>query len=183
MINDEIMTAMRRWNWTEILHRAGQLEDLNDRQWRFMKGLVSELIVERWSSGDLKYVGEDHRDFIWRGRDLSVELKGGLSGCLYTVKGALKKSYTVKFNNSNGTNTKTALEAAEVADILLIIKRDGAIAVDRDTVIAHGRHGGDGWEVVLPRGCVQEITGPMEMSAVRVGGIRRLIEDAIRAAI
>lgn len=184
MINSEVISALKSFNWNEIIAKGNQLEDLNDRQWRFMKGLVSELIVEKYSGENgLKYVGADHKDFDWPHYDLTVELKGGLSGSMYGKKGRMKKTFSVKFNNSLGTNKKEKLESNEVADILLVIKNDGAFVADRDTVIKYSKKGGDGFEVELPRDSVTEITGKVTVNTDNNLNIRKLIQDAIKQAI
>ena len=76
-------------------NKGNKLEDLNDRQWRFIKGLVIELIVEKYSGEDgLTYVGDSFKDYFWKKYNLTVELKSGLSGSMYGKKGNLNKCRT-----------------------------------------------------------------------------------------
>ena len=183
-LNQEIVNALKNFEWQDIIAKGNKLEDLNDRQWRFMKGLVIELILEKHSGSDgLIYVGEDHKDYDWPLFDKTVELKSGLSGSMYGKKGQLNKNYSIKFNNSNGTNKKDHLDPNEVADILLVVKNDGAFAVDKDTVIRSSSKGGDGFVVTLSKNDIIEITGKIEVSNNDNLNLKERITNAIREVI
>jgi hypothetical protein len=184
MIRPDIISALKSFEWQDIIAKGNKLEDLNDRQWRFIKGLVVELVVEKHSGTDgLKYVGEDHKDYDWPFFNLTVELKSGLSGGMYGKRGQLKKSFNIKFNNSNGTNKRNKLAASEVADLLLVIKNDGAFVVDRDTVIKRSRKGGDGFDVILDRGDIVELTGKITINNSDTLNLQERITNAIREVI
>jgi|694.fasta_scaffold02179_5 hypothetical protein len=184
MITDNILQDLKSFEWQEIINKGNQLEDLNDRQWRFMKGLVAELIIEKHSGPNgLVYVGEDHKDYDWPHHGLTVELKSGLSGSMYGKKGKVQSKFNIKFNNSNGTNKKDKLDPNEVADILLVVKNDGAFAVDKNTVISRSKKGGDGFDVHLYRSDIIEITGKMSVNNAVSLDIKKRLEDAIRQAI
>lgn len=184
MINTKVLAALKKFEWQEIINKGNQLEDLNDRQWRFMKGLVIELIIEKHSGDDgLKYVGEDHKDYDWPKFDLTVELKSGLSGSMYGKRGNLNKSFKIKFNNSNGTNKKATLSPNEVADLLLVVKNDGAFVVNRETVIKNSKKGGDGFDVLLSRDDITEVTGRITVDRSKSLNIKQRIQNAIKRAI
>jgi hypothetical protein len=183
-MNEDIVKAFKSFDWQDIITKGNQLEDLNDRQWRFIKGLVIELIVEKHSGKKgLKYVGADHKDYDWPHFDVTVELKSGLSGSMYGKKGQLNKNFNIKFNNSNGTNNKAKLEAAEVADYLLVVKNDGAFIADRDTVIRCSKKGGDGFDVQLSKADITEITGKITVNNSTNLNLKEKLTDAIRAVI
>lgn len=183
-LDQKILDALKNWEWQDIITKGNKLEDLNDRQWRFMKGLVIELIVEKHSGPDgLIYVGEDHKDYDWPLFDKTVELKSGLSGSMYGKKGQLSKNFTIKFNNSNGTNKKDHLDPSEVADILLVVKNDGAFVVDKDTVIRCSRKGGDGFEVRLFKTDIIELTGKIIISNTDNLNLKERLTNAIREVI
>ena len=183
-MQQEVIDAVKAFDWLGIIGKATRLEDLNDRQWRFIKGLVAELIVEKHSGPNgLVYVGADHKDYDWPHFGLSVELKSGLSGSMYGKKGQLNKNFTIKFNNSNGTNKKTKLDANEVADILLVVKNDGAFIVDQATVIRCSKKGGDGFDVVLTRDDIIEVTGKIAVNNSDNLNLKEKITNAIREVI
>lgn len=181
---DSVIASLKKFEWNEIISKINRLDDLNDRQWRFAKGLVVELIVEKHSGSDgLKYVGEDHKDYDWPKYDISVELKSMTSSTMYGKKGNLHKSYNIKFNNSNGTNKKIKLDFSEVADILLVVKNDGAFVVDKQTVIDRGVSTGDGFDVKLKRTDIIEITGKIEVSKQKSLNIKSRLLNAIKQVI
>ncbi len=183
-MQQEVIDAVKAFDWSGIIGKATRLEDLNDRQWRFIKGLVAELIVEKHSGPNgLVYVGADHKDYDWPHFGLSVELKSGLSGSMYGKKGQLNKNFTIKFNNSNGTNKKTKLDASEVADILLVVKNDGAFIVDQATVIRCSKKVGDGFDVVLTRDDIIEVTGRIAVNNSDNLNLKEKITNAIREVI
>jgi len=181
----DIVDAFRKFDWQDIITKSNKLEDLNDRQWRFLKGLTIELIVEKHSGIDgLTYVGEDHKDYDWSRFNVTVELKSGLSGSMYGRKGLINSKFNIKFNNSNGTNNKSKLEVGEVADYLLVIKNDGAFIVDRETIIRCSRKSGDGFSVILSRTDITEITGKITINSSSNNlNLKERIINAIREVI
>ena len=183
-LSQEVINDLRKFDWHTIIDKGNKLEDLNDRQWRFIKGLVIELIVEKYSGEDgLTYVGDSFKDYFWKKYNLTVELKSGLSGSMYGKKGNLNKNFNIKLNNSNGTNKKDTLELSEVADILLVIKNDGAFVVDNNTIIRCSMKSGDGFDLVLNRGDVTPITGKLYSNTCGELNLKEKIMDAIRGVI
>ena len=184
MIKKEIIDHLKSFEWDTIIAKGNKLEDLNDRQWRFIKGLVIELISEKHSGPDgLVYVGAEHKDYDWPKYNLSVELKSQLSGPMYNKNGQLKKSFTVKLNNSNGTNKKEKLDKSQVADLLLVIRNDGAFVVDQKTVMTNSKAKGDGFESRLNRNSIVELSGRITVDNTHSLNIKQLIQDAIKSVI
>lgn len=183
MINPDIIQELKQFNWQTIIDFGNSLDDLNDRQWRFLKGLVAELTVEEHSFNNLKYVGEDHKDYNWPSQDLTVELKSQLSGPMYTKKGLLRKNFSIKLNNSNGTNKKDVLDLTEVADLLLVVRSDGSFVIDKTTVLTNYRKGGDGFEVVVAASQITEISGKIQPKNKFQTQIKKDVTDVIRKSI
>ena len=183
-LSQEIIDALRKFDWHQIIDKGNKLEDLNDRQGRFIKGLVIELIVEKYSGQDgLTYVGDMFKDYHWKKYNLNVELKSGLSGSMYGKKGNLNKNFLIKLNNSNGTNKKDTLSPDEVADILIVIKNDGAFVVDKNTIIRCSKKTGDGFDLMLNRGDVIQLTGKLYPNTMNNLNLKEKIMNAIRSVI
>lgn len=183
-LSQEIIDALKKFDWHQIIDKGNKLEDLNDRQWRFIKGLVIELIVEKYSGQDgLTYVGDMFKDYHWKKYNLNVELKSGLSGSMYGKKGNLNKNFLIKLNNSNGTNKKDTLSPDEVADILIVIKNDGAFVVDKNTIIRCSKKTGDGFDLMLNRGDVIQLTGKLYPNTMNNLNLKEKIMNAIRSVI
>jgi hypothetical protein len=180
----EIIIDLKNLNWNKILELCNGLEDLNDRQWRFIKGFIIEIIIEELSGEQgLTYVGEDHRDFIWNKHNISVELKSATSGSMYGKRGSPNKNFTLKFNNSNCTNKAEELNPDHVADILLAVYNNGSFIVGKETVIKNAKHSGDGWEVILSRDDIIEISGKIDVSEAVNLNFKESITNAIRSEI
>lgn len=166
MINTPVLTDLKNFNWQKVIDIGNSLDDLSDAQWRFIKGFIAEVLVET-CSGDkqsrLKYVGSVHKDYDWPKHNLSVELKSQLSGPMYTKSGPMKKRYTIKLNNSRGTNLKEQIDPDDVADIILVVSNDGAYAIDKETAIKYTKHLGDGFEIIIPSDEVIELTGKLSV--------------------
>lgn len=183
-IPPEILTHLREFDWVQIITKGNQLDDLNDRQWRFIKGLVAELIVEKHSGPEgLQYVGEDHKDYVWPKHNVTVELKSQLSGGMYGKKGGLNKTFSIKLNNSLGTNKHEHVPPEQVADLLLVLRNDGAFVLDKQTVIAKSKQGGDGFEVIVGSHDIVEITGKISISSTTNLNLKEKIQNAIREVI
>ena len=160
-MNQNIIDDLKAFDWQTIIEYGNSLGDLNSGQWRFLKGLVCELITEKCSNGNLIYVGQDHKDFDWPRHNISisVELKSQLSTSMYTEKGRLRKNYPIKLNNSNGTNEKKELTTANVADIIIVVRDDGAFMIDQATAINRAKPAGDGFNVKVSKDEIIELSG------------------------
>lgn len=186
-MNQEILEALKQFNWQTIIDYGQSLEDLNDRQWRFLKGLVVELTIEKNAVDGLVYVGQDHCDFVWPKYNVTVELKSQLSGPLYGKRGGIAKQISIKLNNSNGTNKQIALDPQQVADILIVVRNNGVFALTKDTVLKTAYCGGDGWEVRLDRDLhlseIYLLSGAVTRHTVYQSKLKEKVLDAIRQEI
>jgi len=186
MLTSEIIEKLKLVNWTRILTIANSLEDCNDAQWRFMKGLVIELALEKYSEpNDIRYVGGVHKDHEWfmlDGRTIDIELKSLMSSSFYTKTGQLRSKISVKLTNSNGTNKKMSLLPNDICDVLLILKSDGVVVVDKNTIIANQQSCGDGFMLNLNKSDIVEITGKLDVCCTNLGlksKIMKAVYDAI----
>jgi hypothetical protein len=78
---------------------------------------------------------------------------------MYTKKEGLRKNFSIKLNNSNGTNKKATLSPSEVCDIIVVIRNDGAFLVDKDTCLKYAKSNGDGFELNVSSNLVTELSG------------------------
>jgi hypothetical protein len=182
-MNPQVITDIKSWNWQTIIDFGNSLDDFNDAQWRFLKGLIIELTVEKHSNDPtLKYVGQVHKDFVWSKHGLDIELKSNLTGSMYTKKGLLRPNFSIKLNNSMGTNKK-ALSAQDVADIILVPMKNGVFALDRATVLANHTLLGDGVSVKVTSAQIIPITGPLDQQVAYNNKLKQAIMTAIAGAI
>ncbi len=182
-MQQNIIDDLKTFNWQTIIDFGSSLDDLNDSQWRFLKGLIIELLVEEHGEDSLKYVGEKHKDYVWPKYNIDVELKSQMSGSMYGKKGKLQKRYGIKLNNSMGTNKKQTLDPSDVADVLIVVRDDGAFAIDKQTILANARPGGDGFEVSVLAEQIQEISGKINRQTVYQSNLKEEFLKTARAVI
>jgi hypothetical protein len=181
-MSPEIITSLKLFNWQKIIDYGNSLTDLNDAQLRFLKGLAIEQAVEVFGDGDIKYVGEKHRDYQWPKYEIDLELKTIFSQGMYNVKGDIKTLPGIRLNNSMGTN-KAALDPATIADVLVVVLRDGAYAVSKEIVLANAKHLGDGWELKLTKSNIVELSGRILTKHKYNTNISRAVKNAIKESL
>ena len=184
-MNQNIIDDLKAFDWQTIIEYGNSLDDLNQGQWRFLKGLVCELITEKFGNGNLVYVGQDHKDFDWPRHNISisVELKSQLSARMYTKKGRLRKNYPIKLNNSHGTNEKKKIDAKDVADIIIVVRDDGAFMIDQATAIKHAKPAGDGFNVKVSKDEIIELSGLVVPDKVYTTNLKEKIMTVIRDSL
>jgi len=184
-MNQNIVDDLKAFGWQTIVEYGNSLDDLNEGQWRFLKGLVCELITEKCSNGNLVYVGKNHKDFDWHRHNISiaVELKSQFTKSMYTEKGRLRKNYTIKLNNSNGTNEKKKLTTDNVADIIIVVRDDGAFMIDQTTAINRAKAAGDGFSVKVSRDEIIELSGLIVPEKVYNLNLKQKIMTVIRNSL
>lgn len=181
-MNAQIIDDIKKWNWQTVVDFGNSLDDLNDAQWRFLKGLVIELAVEKHGEPTLKYVGQVHRDFEWGKHQINIELKSNMTGSIYTKKGQFRSKYSIKLSNSMGTNSRT-LDPNDVADLILVPMSDGVFALDKDTVLSNHTALGDGVSVTVTPDKIIPITGPIVQKTTYDTKLKEIVMAAITAAI
>lgn len=168
-------------DWQKINDVCDALDDLNDRQFRFIKGRFIEFLLEDCTNGELKHVDQTHKDFDCPLFNCTVELKSEVSTKLYNKKG-LKKNFGVRFNNSMGTN-KSSLDPSHVTDYVIITKKDGSILVDKKTVLQNIKYNGDGCILSLTSDDVTELSGKMEVKTKYNLNLKWRIDNILRLTI
>ena len=178
----ELIDDLKALDWQNIIDFGNSLKDLDSAQWRFLKGLIVEYTLETYS--DIRYVGEVHRDFEWEKHGVDIELKSQLSMSMYSKKRKkICKTFGFALNNSHGTNGEKELDPSNVADILILVRNDGAIVVDRQTVIDCAVKRGDGWYLKIPSTRVVNLTNCVEQKTVYQNTIQQDVVDLIKKAI
>jgi len=102
---------------------------------------------------------------------------------MYNKSGLKRKRYTIKLNNTRGTNTKEVIHDDMVADIILIVNNDGAYAIDKETAIKYTKHLGDGFEIIIPSEEVIELTGKMTVKTHYQTNFKEQIKKLITESI
>lgn len=180
MINANVIDDLKGFDWQFIVDYGNSLTSFDDAQWRFLKGLIAELAIEENSEPTLTYVGAHHKDYDWHKYNMSVELKSQLSASMYTKKGGLRKSYEIKLNNTNGTNKNSTLPESHVADLLIVVRNDGAFVIDKATVMRYAVKQGDGFSVKVPNDAVEPVSGLIVTKNTYNNRLQEYIMEAIK---
>lgn len=147
---DKAVKEIKKFHWEKILSNAIALEEFNKSKWRFLKSDIIEQTVTRYSNSNLVLVDEVHKDCDWPSLNTTLEIKSVVSNTMYNKRGKLRRNFTVKLTNSNGTNTKDKLEPSEICDIILFIFSDGAFVIDDKTACECLIKDGDGFKIKVP---------------------------------
>lgn len=182
-MENKVIDSLKKFNWQKITDYGRSLDELNDAQYRFAKGLAVEFAVEKLADRNIKYVGEAHRDYVWPKFKMSVELKSQFSAKMFDRRNKMKKDFDIKLNNSNGTNKQSKLDSSHVADILIVCRKDGVFVVDKETVLKKAKSQGDGWVLKVAREDVTLIAGPLTQQETFTPGIKNAINEAIKQSI
>jgi hypothetical protein len=181
-LHSEIIEDLKKFNWQFIIDYGNSLGQLNDKQLRFLKGFVCEQLVASEDS-TLELIRDDHRDFIWHKHNVSVELKSQFSMTMYSKKGDLRKTYTIKFTNSNGTNNKNKLSVNEIADYTLVLRSDGSFLLDKNTVIKNLIKTGDGFDLKINKHQLIELSGSINQQVKYYIDLENELLTSIRSSI
>ena len=82
-----------------------------------------------------------------------------------------------------GTNKKTKLDPSEVADVLIVVRNDGAFAIDKQTILANATSGGDGFEVKVTKDQIVELSGKITQKTEFNTNLKKVVINAIKQAI
>lgn len=186
MTNDEIKMELAKFDWASVVRYGNTLGELNDRSLRFAKGTAVELAIEHFSQGKLVHVDQVHKDFDWVEKNLTVEVKSQLSASLFTRKNSLTTGkISVKLNNSNGTNKATSLDADHVCDIVIVVRKDSVFFIDKKTVLANSKSGGDGFVLTVSTDDIVPLTEKIKVDSSEdySSTIRESIKNAYKKDI
>jgi hypothetical protein len=81
-----------------------------------------------------------------------------------------------------GTN-KSALDPMTIASVLVVVLKDGAYAVSKDTVLTNAKHLGDGWELKLTKSNIVELSGRILTKNKYDTNISKAIKNAIKESL
>lgn len=182
-MNNDIINDLKAFDWQTIIEYGNSLGDLNDAQFRFAKGLAAELAVEKFSNTDLTYVGAKHKDYDWPKHNITVELKSQLSGGMYGKRGNINKNFSIKLNNSQGTNNQKTINPNDVCDVLIVVRDDGAFAIDKATVVKNAVSNGDGFDLKVSRDEIIELSGLVVPDKTFDTNLKEKITNAIRDSL
>lgn len=178
---DDFVKWAKTIDWQHINNVCDSLDDLNDSQYRFLKGRFIELLIEHNSDGVLEFVGEKHKDFNCKKFNCTIELKSEVSNSLYNKK-SMRPNFQVIFNNSMGTN-KSTTDPDHVTDYLIIVKKDGAVLVDKKTILENVVHNGDGCVLKLQPQKVTELSGKVAPNKKYVLNIKQQVDLLLKETI
>jgi hypothetical protein len=163
LITTKVQKIFKNFNWDAFYNFVPELQNklFNEPQGRFIKSLLAELSIEKFSNKTLIRVGEIRCDFITNGslkreKINTVELKTMTTFTMYCRKG-LRNSYSIKLDNSNGDNMNRVIAPKNYADILLVVYSDGAFIYDLKLMKNHITSKGDGNTLKIPNDCIIEV--------------------------
>jgi hypothetical protein len=150
---DEVATYLKthvRWqSFVNLVKSIGN--QFNDAQWRFLKAIIFETSIEKFSGGHIKYVARKGCDFIIPElNNVTVEMKY-VEDALYTAKGRVLRAKTKSLTlmNSKGTNVHKSLPS-DYADYLLVVGQLGGALVDKATLSEYIEINGDSISATIP---------------------------------
>ena len=181
-MNTQLINDFKKFSWQKIIDYSNSLEDLNDAQLRFAKGLAIEAAVEKLSNSDLIYVGEPHRDYHWPTHNVDIELKSIVSQKMYDRNRQLKAPPRVRLNNIMGSNNNQ-LDTDSIAEIIVIVCADGAFAASKPDILATASHRGDGWYLRLKQNQIMELSGYIVQQNKYNLNLATKVRDAIKESI
>lgn len=171
-------------DWQKINDVCDSLSDLNESQFRFLKGRFIELLLEHFSDGTLTYVGEKHKDFYCKKFNCTVELKSEFSTKLYYSKwDSLKLETSVIFSNTMGNHNNRNIDPSFVTDYLIIIKSDGAILVEKENILKNLWQRDDGYKLYLGPKDVVELSGRLKKKESYKLNLKEQIDNFLRLTI
>lgn len=168
--NPSVIDILKSIGWQRFITLVDSVgNELNDRQWRFLKSTVLELGVASYSGGLLTHVGETENgcDFIIPSlNNIKVEMKYQ-TDVLYPVKGMNMREYTkeIKLMNSMGTNTHTDLPEG-YADYLLIVDKRGVAVIHKNSLKQFLKINGDSISTRIPSSQLVQIFTPSDITTI-----------------
>ncbi len=105
--------------------------DLDESQYRFLKGRIIEMSLQEYSKGKIQYIGQCGVDcIIPELDDVGIEVKF-IKDKIYTKHGSLYPTTTIKLYNTNG-GSGTPILPPDYANFLLCLSNRGIILVTKD---------------------------------------------------
>ena len=181
--NASIIDDFKNFDWQCVIDYGNSLSDLNEAQLRFLKGLAVEYAIERYADGNLTYVGMVGKDFDWPKHNISVEAKSQFSDKMFYVNGDIRKKFSIKFTNTNGTNKQVSLTAKDIPEYVLVVLSDGAFVIDKEIVVKNAVSGGDGFKIEVTRDEIIPLTEKLVPKPIQSPKIAERLARILRESL
>jgi hypothetical protein len=162
-ISDEVISKLKSFDWDFIIDFAlNHVSHIKGNQYNFLRGgLIEDVIGEQ--DDQLRFVGENHKDFEWGRFNITVESKSLLNNTMYDSRGKLKHTFKVKLCS---LRSKRKIKPDEICDIILVIMKDGSFIIPKNIAIHNTIQKGNQIDIVVASNHIIEISGPKNLTAV-----------------
>jgi hypothetical protein len=162
-ISDEVISKLKSFDWDFIIDFAlNHVSHIKGNQYNFLRGgLIEDVISEQ--DDQLRFVGENHKDFEWDRFNITVESKSLLNNTMYDSRGKLKHTFKVKLCS---LRSKRKIKPDEICDIILVIMKDGSFIIPKNIAIHNTIRKGNQIDIVVASNHIIEISGPKNLTAV-----------------
>jgi len=162
-ISDEVISKLKSFDWDFIIDFAlNHVSHIKGNQYNFLRGgLIEDVIGEQ--DDQLRFVGENHKDFEWCRFNITVESKSLLNNTMYDSRGKLKHTFKVKLCS---LRSKRKIKPDEICDIILVIMKDGSFIIPKNIAIHNTIQKGNQIDIVVASNHIIEISGPKNLTAV-----------------
>ena len=163
-IDAEVISKLKSFDWDFIIDFAlNHVSMIKGNQYNFLRGSLIESVVNE-QDDQLKFVGENHKDFVWyRFNGLTLECKSLLNNTMYDRRGKLKDSFTVKLCS---LRSKRKIKPDEICDIILVIMKDGSFIIPKHAAIHNTIQKDKQIDIVIGSNHIIEISGPKNLTKV-----------------
>ena len=162
-ISSEVISKLKSFDWDFIIDFAlNHVSHIKGNQYNFLRGgLIEDVIGEQ--DDQLRFVGENHKDFEWDRFNITVESKSLLNNTMYDGRGKLKHTFKVKLCS---LRSKRKIKPNEICDIILVIMKDGSFIIPKNIAIHNTIRKGNQIDIVVASNHIIEISGPKNLTAV-----------------
>ena len=162
-ISDDVISTLKSFDWDFIIDFAlNHVSNIKGNQYNFLRGgLIEDVIGEQ--DDQLRFVGENHKDFEWDRFKITVESKSLLNNTMYDSRGKLKDNFKVKLCS---LRSKRKIKPDEICDIILVIMRDGSFIIPKNIAIHNTIRKGNQIDIVVGSNNIIEISGPKNLTKV-----------------
>lgn len=162
-ISDDVISTLKSFDWDFIIDFAlNHVSNIKGNQYNFLRGgLIEDVISEQ--DDQLRFVGENHKDFEWDRFKITVESKSLLNNTMYDSRGKLKDNFKVKLCS---LRSKRKIKPDEICDIILVIMRDGSFIIPKNIAIHNTIRKGNQIDIVVGSNNIIEISGPKNLTKV-----------------
>jgi len=162
-INPEAILKLKSFDWDFIIDFAlNHVSKIKGNQYNFLRGgLIEDVIGEQ--DDQLRFVGENHKDFEWDRFQITVESKSLLNSTMYDRRGKLKDNFKVKLCS---LRSKRKIKPNEICDIILVIMKDGSFIIPKNIAIHNTIQKGNQIDIVVGSNHIIEISGPKNLTKV-----------------